>query len=134
MYAGKHVIVVGAGNSATDICQDLHAHRAESITLLQRSPTCVVSRALVAEQIGTFFPEGVPVEVTDIKLASTPLKLLRDTLRAALPGFKEFDKNLREDLTRGGFALTDGPDDAGHIWLGYVRGGGMGFFTSLYRV
>ena len=42
-FAGKRVVVVGAGNTAIDVCQDLVGVHAESVTMVQRSKTCVVS-------------------------------------------------------------------------------------------
>ena len=41
-WKGKHAVVVGAGTSAHDICQDLHAHGAAEVTMIQRAPSIVV--------------------------------------------------------------------------------------------
>ena len=41
-WKGKRAVVVGSGTSAHDICQDLHAHGAAEVTMIQRAPTIVV--------------------------------------------------------------------------------------------
>ena len=42
-YRGRNAIVVGTGNSGHDVAQDLYGNGAAAVTIVQRSPTCVVS-------------------------------------------------------------------------------------------
>ena len=121
-YASKRVLVVGAGNSAADICYDLVSNGAASVTLLQRSATCVVSEKLVALRMGMAFPDGVPVEISDFNNAGFPLDLFRELMREAQPWAEEFDKQLHEGLKKAGFKLTAGVDGSGQLFLD--RGGG----------
>ncbi|KAI0700234.1 FAD/NAD-P-binding domain-containing protein [Cerioporus squamosus] len=66
-FAGKRVVVVGAANSSIDICQDLVFKGADSVTMIQRSETCVVSRDSFNEDIKEIFPEDEPLDVSDLK-------------------------------------------------------------------
>ena len=43
-FAGLHAVVVGAGNSSIDVCQDLTLHGAASVTM--RCPSSQASRAV----------------------------------------------------------------------------------------
>ncbi|KAI5118884.1 hypothetical protein M0805_003559 [Coniferiporia weirii] len=128
-YSGQNVLVVGAGNSASDICVDLVGHNAKSVTMLQRSATCVPSRKFVNSLITALFPENVPVAVTDFKTCGTPTKLMLETMRGMQPMIHEHDKAMRENLEKAGFKLTDGPGGSGFVELGFTRGGGS-FFDS----
>ncbi|KAJ7079457.1 FAD/NAD-P-binding domain-containing protein [Mycena belliarum] len=58
-FAGKRVIVVGAGNSAADICQDVTFHGG-NVTMVQRSSTCVVSAANARRQMEQLWPANAP--------------------------------------------------------------------------
>ena len=71
-FRGKTVVVVGAGNSSIDICQDLAQGGAASVTMIQRSPVCVASRDIENIHIQSLFPLDVPIDAVDLKLASLP--------------------------------------------------------------
>ena len=60
--AGRRVLVVGAGNSGTEIATDLAEHGAASVTLAVRTPPPVVPRD----------PFGMPVQRTSILLGFLP--------------------------------------------------------------
>jgi cation diffusion facilitator CzcD-associated flavoprotein CzcO len=64
-YTGKRVAVIGAGNTSADICQDLSFCGASSVTMVQRSSTCVVSSEIVMPNFLQAFPDGVPHEISD---------------------------------------------------------------------
>lgn len=61
-YAGKRVLVVGAGNSGTEIATDLAEHGAELVALSIRTPPPIVPRD----------PFGMPVQRTGILLSFLP--------------------------------------------------------------
>jgi cation diffusion facilitator CzcD-associated flavoprotein CzcO len=84
-FAGKEVLVVGAGNSGAEIALDL-AERGARPTLAVRSPVNVVPRDLL----------GMPIQRTSIRLQKAPLKLADGIGRLA--GWLAFG-----DLPRLGF-------------------------------
>lgn len=125
-FSGKRTLVVGAGTTAADIAQDLCFRGAASVTMLQRQPTCVVSRKL-ADQEFQAWPEGVPVEVSDFRVAATPLGLSARIARSTNEQARraEIDKDLIEGLERSGFKTSDGPNGGGRRELVYDRLGGI---------
>jgi putative flavoprotein involved in K+ transport len=64
-YAGKRVLVVGAGNSGTEIAADLVEHGAAFVAISIRTPPPVVPRD----------PFGLPVQRTGILLSFLPPRL-----------------------------------------------------------
>lgn len=57
-YKGKRCVVVGANNSAHDICADLWEHGAD-VTMIQRSPTVVArSETLLELAQGPLYSEA----------------------------------------------------------------------------
>jgi cation diffusion facilitator CzcD-associated flavoprotein CzcO len=132
-YSGKRVLVVGAGNTGADVCQDLHARGAASVTMLQRSKTCVVSSAIFGQQFSKSWPEGVPTEVNDFKAAALPLGLLKELTKESQKEVDDFDKEMQEGLKRAGLKLTTGPDGSGLIILVFERLGGERFCHTCIR-
>ena len=123
-YKDKKVVVVGAGNSSIDICQDLVIGGAKCVTMVQRSSTCVTSRSNVASGMNRFWVEGVPTEVGDFKFGSTPLGLLREHMVAHQHETWALDQDLHEKLRKGGLKLNIGPIGEGQFLLVFERGGG----------
>lgn len=124
-FAGQRVVVIGAGNSSIDICQDLALGGAAAVTMVQRSPTCVVSRSSVCEDMYAHaWTPGAPVEVGDFKSACQPLGWLKEIAVSSQPAQWEREKVLHEKLKRGGVRLYLGPDGQGQYLLVYERGGG----------
>ncbi|KAG6910146.1 hypothetical protein DXG01_012905 [Tephrocybe rancida] len=109
-FAGKRVVVVGAGNTSADICQDLVIQGAESVTMVQRSSTCVVSPKTVDATVTRAWPEGVPSEVSDFKFSSFPLALFKAMLKAAEQESWDREKDMHEGLIKAGLKLNMGPD------------------------
>ena len=127
--ANKRVLVVGAGNSAHDIAQELFEHGA-AVTMLQRSPTTIVSVEPSAKLV--FYPwreGGPPTEDVDIVSASVPFPLLTEFHKTLTKRFKELDQELLSALERVGFLLDDGEDGSG-FYLKYLRYGG-GYYLNV---
>ena len=61
-FAGKRVLVVGAGNSGAEIATDVAEHGAASVDIAVRTPPVVVPRD----------PFGMPVQRTSILLSALP--------------------------------------------------------------
>ncbi|KAI0755521.1 dimethylaniline monooxygenase (N-oxide-forming) [Fomes fomentarius] len=123
-FAGKRVVVIGAGNSSIDICQDLVLHGAESVTMVQRSETCVVSRENMNKILKANFPEDGAIQISDLKFASMPIGLLKSILSASQDVVYEMNREVHEKLRKGGLNVTLGEDGVGPYILYYQRGGG----------
>ncbi|THH32241.1 hypothetical protein EUX98_g1948 [Antrodiella citrinella] len=124
-YTGKRVIVVGAGNSSIDICQDLCFHNTKSVTMIQRSSTCVHSSAFVEENQTRIWPDGEPVEVGDFKLGAVGPGLSKKIMQGKTAEMWERDKEMHDKLRKGGFALNMGVGGGGQVSLVWERGGGF---------
>src|SRR2546427_601285 len=82
-YAGKKVVVIGANNSAHDICAALWEHGAD-VTMVQRSSTHIVrSDSLMDIGLGDLYSEravasGVTTRKADLIFASLPYRIMAD--------------------------------------------------------
>ncbi len=123
-FAGKRAVVVGAGNSAIDVCQDLVFHGAQSVTMLQRSVTCVMAREFISGLQRAAFPEDVPLAIADFKWASFPLGLMKKLMIASEGAMWDAQKELHDKLRKGGLNLNMGPEGQGLYLLVMERGGG----------
>ncbi|KAH9853604.1 FAD/NAD-P-binding domain-containing protein [Lenzites betulinus] len=124
-YAGKKVVVIGAGNSSIDICQDLVLRGAESVTMIQRSETCVLSREFVGGMLRKSFPEDIPLPVADFRWGSFPVGLLKKFMIADQQSALDANKELHDKLKKGGLSLNMGPEGQGIYILTLERGGGL---------
>ena len=123
-FAGKRAVVVGAGNSSIDVCQDLVLQGAESVTMVQRSATCVISRALAVTRQRAAFPPDVPTEVCDLRFTAWPLGLLKQLSIANQQATWDSEREMHGKLRRAGLKLTMGPEGEGHELMVYGRLGG----------
>lgn len=125
-WTGKTAIVLGTGNSAHDIAQDLCSSGAE-VTLVQRSPTLIVNLEPSAQLPYSLYSQGLPMEDCDLIVASMPTPLTRRAHQSFTAQAKEIDKPLLDRLEARGFQLEDGPDGAGWQFKYLTRGGGYYF-------
>ena len=131
VFAGARVVVVGAGNSAHDICRDLVWAKAASVTMVQRSATCVSSRENTGKRSNQLWARDTPVAIGDLKFASTPLGFIKQSMIARQAEQWEAERELHEKLRRGGLKLTLGPEGAGQFIMVWERLGGESQFGSL---
>lgn len=124
-FAGKRVAVVGAANTAVDICEDLARGGAAAVTMVQRGSTCVVSRAGIAHTLRALWPDGVPIEVSDFKSFAMPLGAVREFMIMNQEMQWAAERELHAKLRKGGVSLWLGPDGEGQFILGNERAGGM---------
>lgn len=124
-FIGQRVLVVGAGNTSADICQDLAARGAKEVIMLQRSTTCVVSAAFIKKEFNVTWPEGEDIKCSDFKVAAMPLGLLKKLSIAAKDQTKEFDFEMHEKLLKGGLRLDQGLEGSGQKILVFERLGGQ---------
>lgn len=122
---GKKAIVVGACNSAHDICQD-YVESGYEVTMVQRSSTCVVSSRSIIEinNAGVYEEGGPPTEDADLLAWSAPAEVLKATHREVTRMQQAMDRETLEGLGRAGFKVDRGPDECGLTAKYFQRGGG----------
>ncbi|HEY6602353.1 MAG TPA: NAD(P)/FAD-dependent oxidoreductase [Xanthobacteraceae bacterium] len=125
-WTGKHVLVIGSGNSGHDIAQDLHSAGAK-VTLVQRSSTMIVNVEPSAQLQYALYDEGIPLEDCDLITTSMPLSLVRKSHKALTETARNMDKELLDGLQRRGFKLDFGDDGTGWQFKYLTRGGGYYF-------
>lgn len=130
LFVGKRVVVVGSGNSSADICQDLVFRGASSVTMIQRSPTAVVSDKLLKLNFSSAFPPTKPIEYSDLAFQGLPTNALRKLSQDLMPWAKQFDKEMLEGLEKAGFKVSFGPDNSGQLLMVFDRGGGESLFPT----
>ena len=128
-FAGKRVLVVGAANTAADICQDLHVSGAKAVTLLQRSSTCFVTSAWLRAHYAREYPVDMPTDVRDLKSASMPPGLLERLVRDGRkkgkgPTDSEEDRIMKDGLRERGFKMNEGWEGLGAWFLVLEKFGG----------
>lgn len=117
-YAGKRVLVVGAGVSGHELAHDLYEHRAE-VTMLQRSSTYVITYDTYHKCYSGLFHEDMAYS-TDIgdqmAYANPPERV--DVLNKQLTDMAaQDDKELLDALQARGFKLNFGPDGQGLLGI-----------------
>jgi cation diffusion facilitator CzcD-associated flavoprotein CzcO len=125
-WTGKHVLVIGSGNSGHDIAQDLHSAGAK-VTLVQRSSTMIVNVEPSAQLQYALYDEGIPLEDCDLVTTSMPLSLVRKSHKVLTETARNMDKELLDGLERRGFKLDFGDDGTGWQFKYLTRGGGYYF-------
>ncbi|MCQ4121856.1 NAD(P)/FAD-dependent oxidoreductase [Rhodococcus tibetensis] len=133
-YAGKRVVVVGANNSAHDICKALYENGAD-VTMLQRSSTHIVkSESLMDLGLGDLYSEralaaGMTTEKADLTFASLPYKIMHEFQIPIYQKIAERDKEFYDRLEKAGFKLDFGDDGSG-LFMKYLRRG-SGYYIDV---
>jgi len=122
-YRGKKALIIGTGNSAHDIAQDLHSNGVET-TIVQRGSTTVVSISPSAVTNYAIYNEGPSLEDCDLLGASSTYPLVVKGYQMAVERMVELDKELIEGLKSRGFKYDIGADRTGHQMKYQRRGGG----------
>ncbi|WP_207540881.1 flavin-containing monooxygenase [Sabulicella rubraurantiaca] len=125
-WKGKRALVVGTGTSGHDVAQDLCVSGASEVTLVQRSPTLVVSLK-EAQAPYALYDEEIPFEDKDLLATSFPFPVYRRAHQLMTTRNHEADRELLEGLERQGFRLTSGEDGTGWQIMYLSRGGGYYF-------
>ncbi len=123
---GKRVVIIGTGTSAHDIAQDLYSHGSGRVTMVQRSPTTVVSVEPSAQLPYALYEEGPPLDDCDLIAASMPYGPLKTAHEMLAAKGTEIDKPLLDGLRRAGFRI-DEEDRTGWQFKYLQRGGGYYF-------
>ena len=123
-FSGRKAVVVGSCNSGHDIAQELY-ERGADVTMLQRSPTYVVSVASASVPMtGMYDESGPPTDVADLLGASFPFKAAPEMHRATTAAMAELDADMLATLEKAGFLLSSGIDGTGALGLFLQKGGG----------
>lgn len=124
-WKGKRALVVGTGNSAHDVAQDLQASGAD-VTMVQRNPSYIVSLA-EAQKVYALYDEGPPLDDCDLLAASFPFPVLRRSYQLSTAEMKRVDAELLAGLEARGFKLDFGEGETGFQMKYMQRGGGYYF-------
>jgi putative flavoprotein involved in K+ transport len=133
-WRGKRAVVIGANNSAHDICADLVENGAE-VTMVQRSSTHIVrSDSLMELVFGGLYSEeavenGLTTDKADMLFASIPYKVMPSFHQPVFEAIKARDKDFYEGLSKAGFMLDFGDDESG-LFMKYVRRG-SGYYIDV---
>ena len=133
-WRGKRAVVIGANNSAHDICADLVENGAE-VTMVQRSSTHIVrSDSLMELVFGGLYSEdaleaGLTTDKADMLFASIPYKVMPSFHKPIFDAIKVRDEAFYARLTNAGFMLDFGDDESG-LFLKYVRRG-SGYYIDV---
>lgn len=122
---GKKAVVVGACNSAHDICQDYY-EKGYQVTMVQRSSTCVVSSESICRinLAGMYEEGGPPTADADLASWATPAEVLKAVHKELTKVQQVKDGEMLDGLRKAGFAVDRGPDDCGLYLKYFQRGGG----------
>ena len=118
------VIVVGAGNTSIDICQDLCFHKAKSVVMVQRSVSAVTDTETIKKTINALYADDAPTEIGDLRFTTIPIGLFRKMRQDGVQQAWKEDAAMFDKLRKGGLNLYMGPDNAGIPLLVFERGGG----------
>lgn len=124
-WAGKRAAVLGTGNSAHDVAQDLQASGAQ-VSMVQRSPTTVLSLG-EAQKLYALYREPRPLDEADLLAMAVPHPVLVQTYKMLTESIRKADADLLEGLTEAGFKLDFGADGTGFQMKYLTRGGGYYF-------
>lgn len=133
-FKGKKAIVLGANNSAHDICADLWENGAD-VTMLQRSSTHIVrSDSLMDLALGGLYSEqavenGITTDMADLIFASVPFRIMHTFHIPVYEEIQKRDADLYDRLRKAGFLLDFGDDGSG-LFMKYLRRG-SGYYIDV---
>ena len=128
-YAGKRAVVVGTGNSAHDVAQDLHSNGAAEVTIVQRNPTAVVSLKPSGILVYALYSEPIPLDDIDLIFAAVPYDVIKQTYVWLTKRTCSLDRELLDRLNAAGFETDFEPDGTG-FHMKYMRRGG-GYYINV---
>jgi len=125
-YRGKRAVIVGCCNSGHDIASDFYEHGAESVTMVQRSSTYVMSQRAVTQRLmgGLYCEDGPPTEDADLRFTSIPYPVLKTMQQYLTQLVAEDDKEMLTGLGKAGFKVDYGYEGSGLFMKYLISGGG----------
>ena len=127
-WRGKNVLVLGVGNSAHDIAQDLHGHGA-NVKMIQRGSISVFSVKSASLNHAIYYAENLSLEDADLIASSNTFPVLLRGYKLSTQRMLRNDKDLLEGLRARGFKLDIGPEGGGHQM--HVRKNHGGYYLNV---
>ena len=133
-YRGKKAVVIGANNSAHDICAALWEADVD-VTMVQRSSTHIVkSDSLMDIALGGLYSAqaveaGMTTYKADMTFASLPYRIMHEFQIPVYDAIRKQDADFYDRLERAGFLLDYGDDDSG-LFMKYLRRG-SGYYIDV---
>jgi len=133
-FKGKKCVILGANNSAHDICAALWENSAD-VTMIQRSSTHIIkSDTLMDDVLGGLYSEqavadGMTTEKADLAFASVPYRIMPDFHIPVYQQVAEKDADFYGRLKKAGFMLDFGDDGSG-LFMKYLRRG-SGYYIDV---
>lgn len=112
-WRGKNVLILGVGNSAHDIAQDLHGHGA-NVKMIQRGSITVFSVKSASLNHSIYYTENLSIDDCDLIATSSTFPVQLRGYRLATVRMLDIDKDLLAGLHDKGFKLDIGPEGGGH--------------------
>lgn len=110
-YTNKTVVIVGAGNSAHDIAEDLvRSGAATSVTILQKSPIVFLHFDTIMAVISMLYQGQMPIEAADFLSQSLPTAIQRQLVNPAVHAAIESMGERNKVLESKGYVLDYHPD------------------------
>ncbi len=129
-FVGKKVLVVGTSSSGFDTAYDC-ARRGIDVTILQRSPTYIMSlEHSVPRAIGNYEPKDnvrPDIEEQDRVWFSTPIGVSEELGRRNATTLENLDRDMLDALHAKGLRTWKGQRGTGNQTLGQTRNGGFYF-------
>ncbi|KAH8669086.1 hypothetical protein BX600DRAFT_511128 [Xylariales sp. PMI_506] len=104
-YKGKDVLVVGSANSAHDIARSLALGGAASVTMLQRSPTTLLSFEVMRPLSERGYDGSLPLDTADFLQQSMPTGIMRDMAREVVAMMMQAQPDLVAALESSGYLI-----------------------------
>ncbi|MFF7058008.1 NAD(P)-binding domain-containing protein [Achromobacter spanius] len=112
-WKGRKAIILGVGNSAHDIAQDLHGHGA-TVKMIQRGSITVLSLKSASINYSVYYNEGLSLDDCDLIVSTNTFPVLLRGYQLVTKRAQEIDAKLHEGLRARGFKLDAGPENGGH--------------------
>jgi thioredoxin reductase len=112
-WRGQNVLVLGVGNSAHDIAQDLHGHGA-NVKMIQRGSLTVFSVKAASINHAIYYKERLPLDDCDLIATSGTAQVQLRGYKLSTQRMQEIDKDLLDGLKARGFKTDIGPEGGGH--------------------
>jgi putative flavoprotein involved in K+ transport len=127
-WRGRNALVIGVGNSAHDIAQDLHEHGA-NVKMIQRGSLTVFSVNAASTNHAIYYNEGLSLDECDLIASSNTFQVLLRGYKLSTQRMLEMDKDLLSGLKARGFKLDIGDEGGGHQMK--VRKGHGGYYLNV---
>lgn len=104
-WAGKHGIVIGSGNTAHDVAEDMLSAGLASVTMVQRNSTFVLPAEYYATSQRPYYNRDTPTEIADILAFTGPFAVGRLIQKAVFEQQAQREPERLNALERAGFKV-----------------------------